>query len=445
VEHDEETIAMADHLIDIGPGAGRLGGEVIAQGSQDDLKNAPASITGRYLREPMHHSADARRPKPEHWLRIQEASLHNLRKVSVAIPLQRLTVITGVSGSGKSSLARDVLKRNLARAVHLQRSKAGRAQTVSWEGCASIEGWEAIDRVLEVDQTPIGKTPRSTPGTYIGFWDDIRRLYAEGEDARQRGWTAQRFSFNTGNGRCESCEGQGWQTVEMNFLPNVRVLCDACGGSRFNAETRQALWRGRSIADVLNLSVDEAMEAFETSSTIHKPLELLHRLGLGYLTLGQPSPTLSGGESQRIKLVTELAKARRVVSSPYLVRDAAALSMSSSKKKASKAVATEGSKGSARASVRAGSHTLYILDEPTVGLHMADVEKLIHALHELVDQGHTVVVIEHNLDVWAQADWLIDLGPSGGVNGGKLVGEGPPRDIAKKKTPTGRALAAFLK
>ena len=407
VEHDEETIAIADHLIDIGPGAGRLGGEVIAQGSQDDLKACEQSMTGRYLREPMHHAAEPRRPKPEHWLHIKEANLHNLRKVNVEIPLQRLTVITGVSGSGKSSLARDVLKTNLARAVHLQRSKAGRAQTVKWEGCAGIEGWEAIDRVLEVDQTPIGKTPRSTPGTYIGFWDDIRRLYAEGEDARQRGWTAQRFSFNTGNGRCESCEGQGWQTVEMNFLPNVRVLCDACGGSRFNSETRQALWRGRSIADVLNLSVEEAMEAFETSSTIHKPLELLNRLGLGYLTLGQPSPTLSGGESQRIKLVTELAKARRVV--------------------------------------RTGSHTLYILDEPTVGLHMADVEKLIHALHELVDQGHTVVVIEHNLDVWAQADWLIDLGPGGGVNGGKLVATGLPRDIAKKKTPTGRALAGFLK
>jgi excinuclease ABC subunit A len=243
----------------------------------------------------------------------------------------------------------------------------------------------------------------------------------------------------------------------MNFLPNVRVLCDACGGSRFNAETRQALWRGRSIADVLSLSVQEAMEAFETSSTIHKPLELLNRLGLGYLTLGQPSPTLSGGESQRIKLVTELAKARRVVSTPSS-EDAAALTLSSSKKKttkaavakakavsgktAAKAVAAIDQAGTAKA--RAGSHTLYILDEPTVGLHMADVEKLIHALHELVDQGHTVVVIEHNLDVWAQADWLIDLGPGGGVNGGKLVATGLPRDIAKKKTPTGRALAGFL-
>ncbi|MDA1187296.1 MAG: excinuclease ABC subunit UvrA [Proteobacteria bacterium] len=457
VEHDEETIAMADHLIDIGPGAGRLGGEVIAQGSQDDLKACERSMTGRYLREPMHHAAEPRRPKPEHWLQIKEANLHNLRKVNVEIPLQRLTVITGVSGSGKSSLARDVLKTNLARVVHLQRSKAGRAQAIQWDGCAGIEGWEAIDRVLEVDQTPIGKTPRSTPGTYIGFWDDIRRLYAEGEDARQRGWTAQRFSFNTGNGRCESCEGQGWQTVEMNFLPNVRVLCDACGGSRFNAETRQALWRGRSIADVLSLSVEEAMEAFETSSTIHKPLELLNRLGLGYLTLGQPSPTLSGGESQRIKLVTELAKARRVVSSPSL-EGAAALTVSSSKKKTTKAAAAKAKAvsgktvatavaidqaGTTRA--RAGSHTLYILDEPTVGLHMADVEKLIHALHELVDQGHTVVVIEHNLDVWAQADWLIDLGPGGGVNGGKLVATGLPRDIAKKKTPTGRALAGFLR
>ena len=443
VEHDEETIAMADHLIDIGPGAGRLGGEVIAQGTQEDLKKVTDSVTGRYLREPMHHAAEPRRPKPEHWLRIKEATLHNLQKVNVEIPLQRLTVITGVSGSGKSSLARDVLKRNMARVVHMQRSKAGRSQTMKWEGCSTIEGWEAIDRVLEVDQTPIGKTPRSTPGTYIGFWDDIRRLYAEGEDARQRGWTAQRFSFNTGNGRCESCDGQGWQTVEMNFLPNVRVLCDACGGSRFNAETRQALWRGRSIADVLNLSVEEAMEAFETSSTIHKPLELLHRLGLGYLTLGQPSPTLSGGESQRIKLVTELAKARRVVSSS--AAEATPSAGSSSKKRASKAAIAKVASSARSVSVRAGSHTLYILDEPTVGLHMADVEKLIHALHELVDQGHTVVVIEHNLDVWAQADWIIDLGPGGGVNGGKLVATGLPGDIAKKKTPTGRALEGFLR
>ncbi|MEN9765430.1 MAG: hypothetical protein RL397_1385 [Pseudomonadota bacterium] len=402
VEHDEDTLAIADHLIDIGPGAGRLGGEIVAQGSAEDLMNTPASVTGRYLKSPMHHPVHPRRPSAEHWLEIAGAALHNLQNLSVKIPLQRLTVMTGVSGSGKSSLARDILKRNMQRAVHLQRSKAGRAKTIAWEGCRQISGWESIQRVLEVDQTPIGKTPRSTPATYVGFWDDIRKLFADSEEARRRGWAANRFSFNTGQGRCESCEGQGWQTIEMNFLPDVKVVCDACGGLRFNAETRNALWRGKSISDVLQLSVSEATDFFSAVSTIRRPLQFLNDLGLGYLTLGQPSPTLSGGESQRIKLVTELAKSK--------------------------------SQGQA----------LYVLDEPTVGLHMSDVERLIVALHQLVDQGHTVVVIEHNLDVWAQADHMIDLGPEGGAHGGQLVGAGTPAEIARLKTPTGLALKQFL-
>ncbi|MFZ9313893.1 MAG: excinuclease ABC subunit UvrA [Burkholderiaceae bacterium] len=402
VEHDEDTLAIADHLIDIGPGAGRLGGEIVAQGSAQDLMNAPASVTGRYLKSPMHHPVHPRRPAAENRLEITGAALHNLQNLTVKIPLQRLTVMTGVSGSGKSSLARDILKRNMQRAVHLQRSKAGRAKTIGWEGCRQITGWESIQRVLEVDQTPIGKTPRSTPATYVGFWDDIRKLFADSEEARRRGWAANRFSFNTGQGRCESCEGQGWQTIEMNFLPDVKVVCDACAGLRFNTETRNALWRGKSISDVLQLSVSEAVEFFSAVSTIRRPLQLLDDLGLGYLTLGQPSPTLSGGESQRIKLVTELAKSK--------------------------------SQGQA----------LYVLDEPTVGLHMSDVERLIAALHQLVDQGHTVVVIEHNLDVWAQADHMIDLGPEGGAHGGQLIGAGTPAEIARLKTPTGLALKQFL-
>ena len=402
VEHDEETIAMADHLIDIGPGAGKLGGRIVAQGSQQDLMQSAESLTGRYLREPMQHGSQARRPAADHWLRVVGAHLHNLKDLEVQIPLERLTVVTGVSGSGKSSLVRDILRHNLSRLVNQQRTKAGRAKAIDWQGCQSIENWQSIQRVLEVDQTPIGKTPRSTPATYVGFWDDIRKQFANGEDAKRRGWSAGRFSFNTAGGRCDSCDGQGWQTIEMNFLPDVRVICDACGGARFNQETRLALWRGKTISDVLAMSVDEAAAFFENVSSIQRPLVLLQDVGLGYLTLGQPSPTLSGGESQRIKLVTELAKSKQ------------------------------------------SGQTLYVLDEPTVGLHMADVEKLIYALHRLVDAGNTVVVIEHQLDVWAQADWIIDLGPGGGINGGQLVAQGSPKEIQKKSTPTGKALKAFL-
>jgi excinuclease ABC subunit A len=277
-------------------------------------------------------------------------------------------------------------------------------------GCDAIEGTEPITRVLEVDQTPIGKTPRSCPATYIGFWDAIRKLFADTTEARVRGYDSARFSFNTGAGRCPACEGQGVQTIEMSFLPDVKVLCDVCNGQRFNRETLQVTMRGKSVGEVLAMSVDEAVVYFEAHRSIAHPLRLLQDVGLGYLTLGQPSPTLSGGEAQRIKLVTELTK----------VRDD---------------VTRRGQKA---------PHTLYVLDEPTVGLHMADVEKLIRVLHRLVDGGHSVVVIEHDLDVIAEADWVVDLGPEGGTDGGRVVCAGPPEALVAAGTHTGQALAPVL-
>jgi excinuclease ABC subunit A len=275
-------------------------------------------------------------------------------------------------------------------------------------GCGSIDGAEAIARVLEVDQTPIGKTPRSCPATYVGFWDDVRKLFAGTTDARVRGYGPGRFSFNTAGGRCEACEGQGLQTIGMSFLPDVKVLCDVCGGRRFNAATQAVTWRDRSVGDVLAMSVDDAVEFFAAHPRVHHALTLLQDVGLGYLTLGQPSPTLSGGEAQRIKLVTELARLRPGREKP--------------------------------------AQTLYVLDEPTVGLHMADVEKLVRVLHRLVDAGNTVVVIEHNLDVIAEADWVVDLGPEGGSGGGKVVLEGPPEALAAApgRSHTAAVLADFL-
>ncbi len=412
VEHDEDTIRRAGHVIDIGPGAGVRGGTVVAQGSVQDIMACTDSITGRYLRSPLVHAAAPRRPvTPDTGrLQIRAASLHNLQAVNADIALERLNVVTGVSGSGKSTLARDVLLTNVARAV-------GAGLAPRWQGCREIRGWEPIARVLEVDQTPIGKTPRSCPATYIGFWDDVRRLFASTHDARLRGWTASRFSFNTGDGRCPVCEGQGLRTLEMSFLPDVKIPCDACQGGRFNHDTLGVTWNGRNAGDVLAMNVDEAIPFFAAHSRIRRALQLMQDVGLGYLTLGQPSPTLSGGEAQRIKLVAELVKARL----------------------------DEGVRTTGRASRR--PHTLYVLDEPTVGLAMADVEKLIVVLHRLVDAGNTVVVIEHNLDVVAEADWLVDLGPEGGDGGGRLVGQGSPAQVMAQTPPThtGVMLAQFLK
>ncbi|CAI8698192.1 excinuclease ABC subunit UvrA [Burkholderia pyrrocinia] len=453
VEHDEDTIRRADHIIDVGPGAGKRGGTLVAQGAVADLAAQSDSVTGRLLAHPMTHPLQTRRgvslpgkkggqAAPEAWLTVHGARLHNLRDVTVGIPLARLVAVTGVSGSGKSTLARDVLMTNLLDAVGrsvlsspaTRRARKAAQQdapaanrrssvlarraprpslnvTHAWQGCESLSGWEQIDRVLEVDQTPIGKTPRSCPATYIGVWDTIRKLFADTLEARARGYTASRFSFNTGDGRCPACEGQGVRTIGMSFLPDVKVPCDVCHGQRFNPETLAVTWRGRNIGDVLTMEIDEAVEFFAPISNIAHPLQLMKDVGLGYLTLGQPSPTLSGGEAQRIKLVTELTK----------VRDD---------------ITRRGQKA---------PHTLYVLDEPTVGLHMADVAKLIRVLHRLVDAGHSVVVIEHDLDVIAEADWIIDLGPEGGVGGGTIVAAAAPEALVKvSASHTGQALKPVL-
>jgi excinuclease ABC subunit A len=405
VEHDEDTIRRADHIIDLGPGAGVRGGRVVAAGTAQALQRNPASVTGRFLARPLRHPAAPRRATNgrSEALEIDAASLHNLREIDVRIPLGRLVVVTGVSGSGKSSLARDVLYTNL-------RALVGAKSRVPLIGARAMRGVEQIARVLEVDQTPIGRTPRSCTATYVGFWDDIRRVFAGTSEARVRGYDAGRFSFNTSGGRCPDCEGAGMRTIEMSFLPDVKVLCERCGGKRFDRETLEIQWRGRSVGDVLAMNVEEALEFFAAHARIARPLRLLADVGLGYLTLGQPSPTLSGGEAQRIKLVSELA---RLTQSP------------------------RGRPG----------RTLYVLDEPTVGLHMADVEKLVAVLHRLVDAGHSVVVIEHNLDVMAEADWIIDLGPEAGAGGGRVVAAGPPAAIAARRarSHTGAALARFLR
>ncbi|HET8609283.1 MAG TPA: excinuclease ABC subunit UvrA, partial [Burkholderiales bacterium] len=410
VEHDDETIRRAEHVIDLGPGGGVNGGRVVAAGTVDDLLCNPASVTGRYLARPLPHPLpDVQRAAPFAGdgavLGIVNATLHNLKNLNVDIPLQRLVCVTGVSGSGKSTLVRDVLHDNLWALL-----SAKRRASVRLHGCDAIDGWQAVERLLEVDQTPIGKTPRSCPATYVGFWDTIRKLFAGTPEARMRGYGPARFSFNVAGGRCDACEGQGLKKIEMSFLPDVKVMCDVCGGARFNPETLAIRFKDRSIGDVLKMSVDEAVEFFAAHPSVHHALQLLQDVGLGYLTLGQQSPTLSGGEAQRIKLVTELARIRRAPGAP-------------------------------------ASAALYVLDEPTVGLHTADVERLIRVLHRLVAGGSTVVVIEHNLDVIADADWIIDLGPEGGDAGGRVVAQGTPDAIARMKrgSHTARFLRDFLR
>ncbi len=406
VEHDEDTIRRAEHVIDIGPGAGVCGGRLIAQGTVEDIMKSPGSLTGKYLLHPLQHSGKAHRKtkKDDPAVVVKNADKNNLKIDSVSFPLNRLIVVTGVSGSGKSTLSREVLLGNLQEAVR------AKGKDFKLDGCSQLLGFDQVDRVLEVDQTPIGKTPRSCPATYVGFWDAIRKLYAGTNEAKARGYTPSRFSFNLSAGRCPECDGQGVKTIEMNFLPDVQVPCESCNSMRFNEETLAVTWKGKNIGEVLKMDVDEAVEFFASQPSISHPLKLMQAVGLGYLTLGQPSPTLSGGEAQRIKLVSELTK----------VRDDVAL------------------RG------RKAPHTFYVLDEPTVGLHMADVDKLIGVLHKLTNAGNTVVVIEHNLDVMAEADWIIDLGPEGGSDGGNVVFAGMPEELVKRKTHTADALSEFL-
>jgi len=365
VEHDEDTIRRAEHIIDLGPGAGIDGGRVVAKGSVSKVMSNKQSLTGKFLARPLLHPVvdNSHRkvsPRTTESVKIKGARCHNLKNIDVSIPLERLICVSGVSGSGKSTLIRDVLHENVY-------ENLGRSGRKSFYGCKSVQGFERIQRVLEVDQTPIGKTPRSCPATYVGIWNHVRQVFAETSEARLRGFSASRFSFNTKGGRCEACEGQGQKRIEMSFLPDVKVPCDVCGGRRFNSETLTVSFKSKTIADVLAMSIDESVEYFASHPKVYHACKLLQDVGLGYLSLGQQSPTLSGGEAQRIKLVTELAKARPSTRLMAGSSDGSAVN-------------------------RSRLHTLYILDEPTVGLHMADVEKLIRVLHRLVDAGNSVVV-----------------------------------------------------
>ena len=395
VEHDEDAIRTADHVLDIGPGAGIHGGHVVAQGTVDDIVAAPASLTGKYLSGEMTVHIPERRPKnPRRVLKLVNARGNNLKNVSVEIPLGLFTCVTGVSGGGKSTLLVDTLYKAIARKLN------GASEAPAPHD--RIEGLEHLDKVIDIDQSPIGRTPRSNPATYTGAFTPIREWFAGLPEAKARGYEPGRFSFNVKGGRCEACQGDGVIKIEMHFLPDVYVTCDVCKGKRYNRETLDVLFKGKSIADVLDMTVEEALGFFKAVPRVRSVLELLHRVGLDYIHVGQQATTLSGGEAQRVKLAKELSK-------------------------------------------RATGRTLYILDEPTTGLHFHDVAKLLEVLHELVEQGNTVVVIEHNLEVIKTADWLIDLGPEGGDGGGEIVAAGTPEEIAKaKRSYTGQFLAPVL-
>jgi excinuclease ABC subunit A len=395
VEHDEDAIRTADHVLDIGPGAGIHGGHVIAQGTVDDIIATPASLTGKYLSGEMIVPIPERRPRnPRRVLKVVNARGNNLKNVSVEIPLGLFTCVTGVSGGGKSTLLVDTLYKAIARKLN------GASEAPAPHD--RIEGLEHLDKVIDIDQSPIGRTPRSNPATYTGAFTPIREWFAGLPEAKARGYEPGRFSFNVKGGRCEACQGDGVIKIEMHFLPDVYVTCDVCKGKRYNRETLDVLFKGKSIADVLDMTVEEALGFFKAVPRVRSVLELLHRVGLDYIHVGQQATTLSGGEAQRVKLAKELSK-------------------------------------------RATGRTLYILDEPTTGLHFHDVAKLLEVLHELVEQGNTVVVIEHNLEVIKTADWLIDLGPEGGDGGGEIVAAGTPEDIAKaKRSYTGQFLAPVL-
>jgi excinuclease ABC subunit A len=396
VEHDEDTIRMADYVIDIGPAAGEHGGKVVAAGTPAEVAKVKESLTGQYLSGAKKIEVPKERRKSNgKSLKIIGATEHNLKDVTAEIPLGIMTVVSGVSGSGKSSLINDILARRLSQEYHRSQEPAGK--------CKAIEGTENLDKVIDIDQSPIGRTPRSNPATYTGAFNDIRELFAMTSEAKIRGYSAGRFSFNVKGGRCENCRGDGIIKIEMHFLPDVYVTCDVCKGKRYNREALEIVYKGKNISDVLEMTVEEACDFFGNIPSISRKLETLKSVGLGYIKLGQPATTLSGGEAQRIKLASELSR-------------------------------------------RATGRTLYILDEPTTGLHFEDVKKLLEVLDALVAMGNSVLIIEHNLDVIKSADWIIDLGPEGGSKGGTILGSGTPEQIAQiKDSHTGKYLKKLLK
>ena len=394
VEHDEDTMRAADYIIDIGPGAGENGGYVVAEGTAEEIMKNENSITGDYLSGRKKIPVPEVRRKPTGWLTVQNAYENNLKHIDVNIPLGIMVCVTGVSGSGKSSLVNEILYKKLARRLNKSHIKPGRHD--------HIVGYDALDKVINIDQSPIGRSPRSNPATYTGVFDMIRDLFANTKDAKARGYKKGRFSFNVSGGRCEACRGDGIIKIEMHFLPDVYVPCEVCGGKRYNRETLEVKYKGKSIYDVLDMTVDEACEFFANVPSILRKIETLKDVGLGYIRLGQPSTTLSGGEAQRVKLATELAR-------------------------------------------RGTGKTIYILDEPTTGLHFADVHRLVDILRRLSDSGNTVVVIEHNLDVIKTADYIIDMGPEGGVRGGTVIAQGTPEEIAEcENSYTGQYLKRYL-
>lgn len=395
VEHDEDTMRAADYIVDIGPGAGRNGGEVVAVGTADDIMACKESVTGAYLSGRIKIPVPATRRKPTGWLKVKGARENNLKNIDVDIPLGVVCCVTGVSGSGKSSLVNEILYKHLSRDLNRTRCIPGKHD--------GIDGIEQLDKVIDIDQSPIGRTPRSNPATYTGVFDMIRDLFAATTDAKERGYKKGRFSFNVKGGRCEACSGDGIIKIEMHFLPDVYVPCEVCGGKRYNRETLEVKYKGKSIYDVLDMTVEDAVDFFENVPTIKRKIETLNDVGLSYIKLGQPSTELSGGEAQRIKLATELSK-------------------------------------------RSTGRTIYILDEPTTGLHFADVHKLVEILHKLAEGGNSVIVIEHNLDVIKTADYIIDMGPEGGARGGTVIAKGTPEEVAaNKKSYTGQYIKKYLK